>query len=569
MDPQPPDGPSDPDAPRPDLEQPADQPAPTEAPANEPAAPAAPRRRGLAIVIAAIAVVVLGAAGAAAFLMMGSDAKLMERVPASAGIAATVYLDPPAGQKVNLIRMLTEFPDVPDQEQLRSELDRLLDEALRDTGLTHEDLDWVGSQVAFYLTIDEGLDDPRGAFLIAVDDEEGASAALDTFADAAEDRGENVTVEERGGFDVYIAGDEGDGAAALVDGVMVFASGASAIDDVIATTEDGSTSLATLDLYEDTMAELPDEHLASTFVNVPELTSAIEQLEIFTGATTGQFGSEGATGLGATISAEPDGIAIDVFSGLDASSLTDDERATLESTHEITLTDLIPDSAVGFATQTGIDVSLEATAQALQEQDPAATAELEEFGVTGPGGLTEIIGPDLALMVSKGSSMLVDGAVMVTTTDPAAMQDLLDRWANEATATLTGTPLGEAAWREVTHGGVSFKVLDLAPRATFAYGVVDDVAVIALSDQAMRDIIDLSQGSGSSIDEDPTYQRAVDRVPSSDAVFFVDLEKVVAMAEEAGLPSEEIANLRPVVSFIVGSDGDLDGTRARLFVEIP
>jgi hypothetical protein len=565
MDPHLPDDPSEPTS-RPDLEP------PEAAPATVPeAAPAAPRKRGLAILVAAIAVVVLGAAGAAAFIFLsGSDAKLLERIPPSAGMAGTVYLDPPAGQKVNLIRMLTEFPDVPDEAELRQELNDFLDEALADTGLTHADLDWVGSQVAFYLSIDEGLDDPRGAVLVAVDDEEGARSALETFAESAEERGETVTIEERGGFQVYLAGEEGDGAAALIDGVMVFGSGASAIDEVIATTQDGAGSLATSGIYQETMAELPDEHLASFFMNVEELTSAIEQLEILTGAGPGQLGTGGATGAGATVSAEPDGIAIDIFSGIDVSALTEEQREVLESTHEITLTELMASDTLGFFTQTGVDVTLRSAAEELRAQDPQLATELDEAGITGPGGLMEILGPDIGLVVSQGpsSGFPVDGAVMLTTTDPDAMSDLMDRWASELTAAFASD--GVPTPREVTHAGVTYSVLDPSSAGVpVAYGVVDGVAVIAATQEEMNDIIDLSQGSGSSIESEPAYTGALDRVPSSDGVFFIDVEGVVAVLEEQGAPADELANLRPIVTFIVGSDSDLEGARARLFVEIP
>ena len=277
MDPQPP-AQSEPS--RPDREPTDDTPTP--------AATSVGRRSRTAAVIAAAVVLALGATGAAAVMFMaGSDAKLLERIPATADVAFSVSLDPAAGQKVNLMRMLTAFPDVGDEQELRRRSADLIDEALADSGLTHRDLDWVGSQVAGFVDLEGGPNEPRGAVLLAVDDEEGAKAAMDTFVRAAEDRGERIAVEDHDGVQVFVSGDEGSGAAALVDGVMVFASGESAIDDVIGTVE--GDSLAASPTFTETIAELPQDHLAMAYVNVPGLIEAFGEYM----AVTGVAGVEG------------------------------------------------------------------------------------------------------------------------------------------------------------------------------------------------------------------------------------------------------------------------------------
>ena len=527
----------------------------------------APKKRRAAVIVAAAAVVVLGAGGAAAYMLMaGSDAKLLERVPATADVTFTVNLDPAAGQKLNMIRMITAFPDVGDEQELRRQLNEALDEALADTGLTRDDLDWVGSGVAGFVDLDRGLEEPRGAVLLAVDDEEGANAALDALVRASEDRGERITIEERDGVRVYTNGDEGMGAAALVDGVMVFASGESVIDEVIATVDDGD-SLAASPTFTATMAELPEDHLAMAYVNVPDLMESLDEYMAGAGVVPGQLNSEGVEGAAATISAEPTGFAIDAFATVDASQLTDEQRAALGDDHVNALVGLVSADAFGFAAQTGIDVTIRQALDDLAQQDPAIAAELERFGVSGPGGLASIIGPDMAFEVTPGTPLTVGGAFMVTTTDPAAMRTLMDRWAGQLGPTLPGG----GRWIEAEHAGVAFVYLGGPAELPVAYGVVDDVAVIAASPDELMRIVDLSQGSGDSIGDDPGYAVASARVPTEDAVLYLNVDDIVAAVSEQidAQIAAQLDALEPVATLTIGTSSDLEGSRVRVFVEIP
>ncbi len=530
------------------------------------------RGRRTAAVIAAAVVLALGATGAAAVMFMaGSDAKLLERIPATADVAFSVYLDPAAGQKVNLMRMLTAFPDVGSEQELRRRSAELIDEALADSGLTHRDLDWVGSQVAGFVDLQGGPNEPRGAVLLAVDDEEGAKAAMDAFVQAAEDRGERVAVEDHDGVQVFVSGDEGSGAAALVNDVMVFASGESVIDDVIRTVDSGS--LAASSTFTETIAELPEDHLAMAYVNVPGLIEAFGEHMSVTGVAgvdgvaPGQLYGEGIEGAAVTLSAEPDGFAVDAFASIDAAKLTDEQRAALGSDHVNALIDLVSADSLGFAAQTGIDVQIRQGLEDLEAADPAITAELERLGVTGPGGLASIVGSDLAFEFVPSTSLPVGGAVMVTTTDATAMRALMDRWARELVSVLPGG----GAWVEAEHAGVSFAHLDGAAELPLAYGIVDDVAVVAASPDELIEIIELSQGGGDPIGEDPTYAEAASRVPTDDSVFFVNVADIVAvLSEQIGTEAAtELEAIEPITIVMMGSSSDLEGTRTRVFIEIP
>ena len=569
MDPQPP---TDHEPVRPDLE-------PTAVTPEGGSTPVSRKKRTVLVVVAAV-LVALGATGAAAVrFMAGSDAKLLERVPATADVAFTVYLDPAAGQKMNLIRMVTAFPDAGSEQELRGQLNDVLDEALAEAGLTHEDLDWVGSQVVGFVDFEQGVDAPQGAVLVAVDDEEGARTAISALVETSKDRGESITVEDHDGVEVFVNGEEGGGAVALADGVLILASGGDIIDDVIGA--EAGDSLAASPMFTETVAELPEDHLAMAYVNVPallesleeQIAAAQEQMDAAGVAgiaglgDSGPLNSSGIEGAAVSVSAESDGFAIDAFASADASKLSDEQRAALDSDHVNALIDLVSADALGFGAQTGFDVQIRQGLEDLAAADPTVSTELERLGITGPGGLASILGPDVAFEVTPGTTLPVGGAVMVSTTDPAAMRALMDRWARQLGEQLPGG----GKWVEAEHSGVSYTYLDGPAELPVAYGVVDDVAVIAVSPDELTKIIELSQGGGGSIGDDATYTEAAALVPTDDAVFFLNVDDIVAeIAKQLGPQVEsQLDAVEPIATLTVGSSSDLEGMRARVFVEIP
>ena len=185
----------------------------------------------------------------------------------------------------------------------------------------------------------------------------------------------------------------------------------------------------------------------------------------------------------------------------------------------------------------------------------------------GLGGLASIVGPDLAFEVTPGTSLPVGGAVMMTTTDATAMRGSDGSVGEGARWVLPGG----GAWVEAEHAGVSFAHLDGAAELPLAYGIVDDVAVIAASPDELIQIIELSQGSGESIGEDPTYAEAASRVPTDDSVFFVNVADIVAvLSEQMGAEAAtELEAIEPITIVMMGSSSDLEGTRTRVFIEIP
>src|SRR4051812_47772076 len=158
-------------------------PDPTPPPPSSPddVAPPARARRGRGVLVAVIAVAVLvlgGGVATAFFLMRGAPEQLVGLVPEQADVFATAYLDPSAGQKVNLLALADKFPKLGEGTDVEAQVDDLLDEALAGSGLTHQDVTpWLGSQIG--LSVELGADGaPHAAALIATSDPDASRAAM-------------------------------------------------------------------------------------------------------------------------------------------------------------------------------------------------------------------------------------------------------------------------------------------------------------------------------------------------------------------------------------------------------
>ncbi|TMK58761.1 MAG: DUF3352 domain-containing protein, partial [Actinobacteria bacterium] len=194
-------------------------------------APPPGRRRGLKVAgIALAAVLVLaGAAGAAAFMLLrGSGEVILNKVPASADVVVTANLDPAASQKVNLLRIASRFPALGGPDQLQQQLNQTLDDVLRDVGMTHEDVRWVGSEVGLYVDV-RSAQETSYAALIATDDQGAAAASLQKFQAGLESKGATFHSSDHDGVQITVSATSDQPSFAIVDGVVVLGSDEGAV----------------------------------------------------------------------------------------------------------------------------------------------------------------------------------------------------------------------------------------------------------------------------------------------------------------------------------------------------
>jgi hypothetical protein len=212
--------------------------------------------------------------------LRGSGEQLLDKVPADADVVVTVYLDPSAGQKVNLLRMADAIPSLGSGEEISGQIEDGIDEALSVSGLTHEDLGWVGSQVAISVDLpgSGATGDPVGTALVAADDESAASSTLTKLRED-DHSASGWRSEDHAGVEVWVGSDgSGEVAYALVDGVVVFTNSVAAVDDVVAASSGQVETLAESADFQGATTDLPEGRLALVYINPRQLASSFEGL---------------------------------------------------------------------------------------------------------------------------------------------------------------------------------------------------------------------------------------------------------------------------------------------------
>jgi len=544
-------------------------------------------RRGLKILGIALAAVliVVGAAGAAAFLMLrGSGEVILDKVPADADVVVTAYLDPAASQKVNLLRMTSKFPALGDETELRDRLNEGLDQILADVGMNHEDLAWVGSELGLYVEV-HSASDVSYAVLIAADDTDAAKTFIDRYRQGQEQRfGVTYHTVDHDGVEVTVpAGDpSGQAAVALFDGVVVLGSNEAAVDAAIDTAH-GGAAIADDAGFQRVTAALPDAKLGMAFVDAAQLADAFGDQLAAAGVTTGVTNVSALDGIGAALSAQPDGLALDTVMLYDDEELSDAQRAALSAPdHANPLLDVVPADVLGMYAVEHLDTSIQDSIDQIVRTTPGAADQLDQIGVTGPGGLLSQLTGDVAVEgSSQGGAIPYGGALLVGTNDPSATSTWLDR-------TLRQLPLGRTSYEPTKHGGVrlvqrpaTWHTIERGEATItyasggdlpLAYSVVGNVAVIATSPEQIEAILD-ARSSGSVISSDAGFVAATANIPTSDGVLYVDVPALV-QSVRGQLPPEALdpqvlANLAPIEAVVAGSENSADEQRARLLVRIP
>lgn len=612
-----PDDPQDPTAPpdqTPPNEGPIPPPPPWTSSSESPDAPSRSPRRTLLIAVVAAVVVVLGGGAAAAFFMMrGSSEQLVGLVPEQADVFATAYLDPSAAQKMNLLALARKFPDVGEGKDLSQRMGDLLDLALEDSGLTAQDVTpWLGSQIAFSVDLgDDGT--PHVAALIATTDPDASRAAMEKVT-----AGQDVRRSDHDGVEVSVSPD-GDGAYAIVDGVLVLASDETTVQRAIDTAHGTLPNLGDAQTYVDTLAGLPEGKLGVAYVNVAGL---VDQFGSET-ATSAALGAGGLSDLdsiesiGVSLSAEPDGVALDATTNYDPTKLSPEQREMLAAPdHENTTMAFVPADAFAVVGAEHVDTGLRSTLDTLEQQMPDASASIDQAGIRE---FVAAMNGDIALEVGPGTGGPVSGALLVGTDDPEQMQTFLDTvagFASQAIAqvgAVSSTPDDLLQQMEACQGtpqqiqvcqqelldrfdpssteptkpglpateeyqGVTISYLDEPSLAELgvapAYAVVDGAGVIATSPDEIHQLID-TKASGEDVRSGPVFTSATASVPTDEGVFFLDV-RAIAEAVRQNLPPDDQAfydadvapNIAPITAFVVGSESDEEHQTIRMFLQI-
>jgi hypothetical protein len=571
-----------------------------------------PRRRGR-ILIAGIVVFALllgGGAAAAFFKMRGSGEKLLSKVPATSDVVFTAYLDPSAGQKANLFQLASKFPALGSEQQLTSSFERLLDQALASTGLHHSDLSWVGDQVAFVVNVPATIGvgaAPAVAVLLDTKDEGAARATIQKLAGSPNGPlgGGQATKSTIDGVDVSSTDQ---GAYAVFDGTVVITSTLDEMSAIIATAHGHQPALEGSSSLQAATAGLPDGKLALLYVNPAHIVSLLNQVPgLSTASTSSNLSTlQAVSGFAMTVSAQPDGVALDVQAVYDQSKLSDAQKASMNQPgHPNPLLTSIPSDALAVISGEQLDTSLNMLADRLATSSPQAAKMLEQLGVSGDAGLLSTLSGDAAIEVAPSGTTTSPGAAIVLgTKDPVTMQAALDKLAKGLSrlavaqaASQSFSGIGQAippivapstvgfisanpfrqpasSWVRNDYHGVSISTLQMTGAPDISYAVVNNQGVIGSSAAQVQHVIDTAQG-GANISSSAAYKDALASVPSTGGSVWVDIQGIVALIRQS-LPAQQQAffdqntlpNVAPLKALVVGSESDSNHERVSVFLKI-
>src|SRR2546423_10461019 len=375
-------------APQPDSGQ------PVPAAALAAAAPQSWFLRHRRLLIPAGAVLALGAVSAAAVLILAKQTSTIEKmVPASADVIAVANLDPSVAQKVNLLRAVHSFPDYKTDKAIADKLDL----ALKDAGFTFSsDIQpWLGSQIAFsaQLNLVKTENSPSAFYAVSRDDAK-AQAMLAKLRASAWGKKFQWKNETYNGFAISIATPTDKSQKALaysfVDHVVVVATSSAMLHEIVDAEQGRAARLVDSNDYKATLAALPSDRLGYVYVNGKSLVAGVKKematTPAFSLALKNLNDVDALQGIGATLSANGDGIVADVLVKVDQSKLSPATRdAFAHAGKADLLVKWIPKTSDGFLAITGLNKTIQAALDQSGNQ-AAIKSSTDIADLAGPGG---------------------------------------------------------------------------------------------------------------------------------------------------------------------------------------
>ncbi|MEO8329721.1 MAG: hypothetical protein ABI586_06955, partial [Candidatus Nanopelagicales bacterium] len=511
-----------------------------------------PGRRGWAVAGAAAAALVVGGAGIALGMALSGGGEQPEDVmPANALFFADVDLDPDAGQKVNLLRLLSKFPDVQDELGGRDDIKSYVVEQLleSDPDWAAEDVTpWVGDRAGVAVYWDEDTKQPYGLLAVETADEGAAEASLSNHLDDSE-----WTLDQGYAVIRVSAGVAGEGSMASAADLVSGSKEASLANDpdFVSIMDPLGSGIASLYLDGAGVTDLVNNELG--FLGYP-------------GAGTMGMGSDAMAGqVGAVVRVEPSAIEL-IGRSTEAGTLGADPTGLIGS--------LPSSTAAAFAMTGGGD--------AVAKQWDALMAQLDTMGslgmgMTDMGAAADGLEPVAFMSPSRASGAIKNEfergiAEFERQYNVQLPDDLVTLFGDDLVVALDGDGLigsvPNVGLRSVTDPAAA---ADLATRLqpviddlTAGYGVVvepvDDGLVVASSSEYADQ---LANGEGGLLD-DPAFVAAVPDAEKAAAVLWVDVDALGSFAALYDPASADVWDPLQGVGVSAGVDVDGGFFRARV-----
>lgn len=487
------------------------------------------RRRGVIIgaSVAALALVAGGGAFAAYQFLDSAGDQPSDALPGSSIAYARIDLDPSAGQKIAVVQLLRRVPQfeeetgiTSDREDLRQVIvNRFLgDSECAELSFAEDFQPWIGDRAGFAIVAAGG--EPQPVVALQVTDQGKARAAVDSLSGCS-----NLASAGDDSTSLGAAGDgvQEDSGIEFVGDYMLIAASQKLASDFAADAE--SSPLSQDAGFSNAMAELGEQGVASFWADVDAVreqlakqgggaqidgfSSALEDVHSYSGAFRAgsdylEFSAQvdSDTTL-AGVDANPieglPGTTLGAFSVSNAGDLVDPYWSELESIFGLAQPGSFERDVARFERQSGL--RLPEDLRTLLGDN--VTAALDSTGLTPD----EIQSPEDLADVNFGIRF---------TTDPAAIQDLLDR-----------------VQAKLDESGAGF---ELSTTET------DDGLVVASNPDYAQTL-----AADGFLGDSDAFRLAVPDAQDAVSAFYVDLDKVHALSGLAG--ENSLRFLEPMRSF--------------------
>ena len=459
-------------------------------------------------------------------------------VPASTAIYGTLYLQPSAGQKMNLAALLGHVPGLTDAASLDGKLHEMAGQLLSQAGLDYEgDLrPWLGDQLSIAVEPD-GTDPTQARFtlLVAVKDPAAAAAALGRIAADHQLSGEPESYQ---GVELTVAPD---GAWALLDDLLIVGGDAPTVRAALDADADRAPSLADASSFLAAMRRVPPDHLAAIYVDLKSLAGAA-------GAGEGLGGYSDAS---LALVVEANGLRLAGGAPFDADAAPEAVRQAFALASEPSrLADWMPADTQAEIAMFGLAQGLLTAEEQLgaNPATPEVADLLNQVRAVAAIGLGINIDDDLLPLFDREAAIAVGGLA-----DAAPSMQLLLRPQDAGAAQASLDRIRDAlrghgsTVREQDAAGVTITTVTVPDLGEVSYAVRDGVIIAALDPDHVAAAL-AAVADGSTLGASPRYRSAWEFAGvHGGSEFWVDVAAMVdAAGDELGVSGDVRAILHEI-----------------------
>ena len=443
-----------------------------------------------------------GAAVVAAYLLLfsaGTD-RAARLAPADTALYVNVYLQPSAGQQMNLSQLIGRFPGFADDATLDDKVDQVVQNLLAGSGVDYrrDVKPWLGNQVALAVWPSAGTDiaDAQPVVLAEVKDREAAEASIESLVPD----GSAFRTETHDGVALHVSSET---TYAFVEEMLVLGPDPAGVRRVIDVSR-GADALADRDDFQRTMRDMPSDHLASAFVDLAAVAEEADVAEQLSAVST----------AGAVLVAEEAGLRLSGSAPFDVERADPSARAAFVMSREpSSLTEWMPPTTIAEVVIFGLRQTLE-DAEAAARATPDGqelTSALDTFRAIAAFGLgidldadvLPLFDREVAIALTGFRGDLPSGQLLLRPDDPGAAGAGLARITERLTAV-------GATTREHEMPGGTATVIGVPEMGEVAYVVTDaGIIIFAFGTEDLAAAVD-AHDRGTSLASTEAYRRTFD-----------------------------------------------------------